>query len=209
MQALSAFHSRILPYVPGCSYPLMDQALVDSAIAFCDESLVIRQFVQDQITIADTNFYTIADTTHETVARVLTVKIDGTAIAPVNSDDGALAITTEPGQPVRYYTTRVDSALKVILYPTPDKQYTLSMEVAWKPLRTAAQLQDDLLNVWVEPVVEGAVARLMATPAQPFTDQMAGAAKLLSAKSGARRARIESTSGRTRVSRYVRPRPFA
>ena len=45
MISIDSFFSRVLPYVVGCSEPMARQAVLDSAIKFCDQSNVIRQTV--------------------------------------------------------------------------------------------------------------------------------------------------------------------
>lgn len=182
---------------------------MDSVIAFCEDSQAIREYASDFPTSATVNYYSIPDKTYETVARFMTVKVDGVEIEPATTDIGPLLTPIQNSKPTVYYTRRTDSVLQLMVYPTPDAAYTLSVECAWKPFRNASVVQDDIYNIWVETIVNGALGRLMMTPGQPFSNPAEGERRLMLAKNGANRARIESIAGRTRTSRGVRPRPFA
>lgn len=209
MQPLSAFFPRILTKVPGCAEPLAQQCLLDSAVEFCDESLAVRSNLTPINTIADTQGYILTDSADEAVSRVLVVKIDGTEISPVDTISAAAVTINEKSKPRAFSTVREDGVLTLKLYPTPDKAYSVTVLAAMRPLRTATQLSDDLLNQWVDPVVNGTLAKIFSTPMQPFTDPATAMAMGTLAKAGARKARIDSTTGSTQTTRSVRMNPFA
>jgi hypothetical protein len=196
-----------MPLVPGCPEPLAKQALQDAAIAFCEESLVIRE-KQNFTTFANTSTYTLTSPTDQQPARVMNLWVDGVLILP-SASDSVTAVSSTAAQPVTYYTTRDSSVFLLNLYPQPDAVYTIIAEVAMRPIRAAASLQDDLFDLWIEPIVEGALARLMSMPGQSFTDQPASMAMRASSLSKARKARTEGGIGRVRASRRVTPNPFA
>src|SRR4030067_1096088 len=42
---ISAFRDRIIPFVPGCPLPLIDQTIIEAARAFCDDTFcIVRTF---------------------------------------------------------------------------------------------------------------------------------------------------------------------
>ena len=209
MIPVSNFFPRVLPFVLGCSDPLAAQAVVDAAIVFCEDSLAIRQ-VLDPITVsvAGGNEYTIDTPMQQSITRVLTAWIDGVQIA-VNPQDQISQLRTDTGKPVGCYTRRIDSTLTVVVYPIPDASYTLTVECAMRPVRGAAQLENDLYDLWVEPISSGALSRLASIPDQPFTNLGLATAHLNLALRGSSKARVESSYNRTRGTQTVRPRPMA
>ena len=208
MKTVASFMPRILPYLPGCSQPMASQALVDYAISFCEDSLVLRQTQEPIAVVANVSAYSLDAPADQQVARVIHVWLDGKLIQPLPSDvpipgDGLVR------RPTAYYTTRVDSELLVNLYPIPDADYTLTVETALRPTRDATTLQDDLFTLWVEPLVLGTLSTVMTIPDQPFSNPAAAMTYSARALQLSRKARIEGGIGRVRSSQRVAPRPFA
>lgn len=204
----TAFLPRLLPYVIGCTQTMALQALVDSAISFCEDSLVIRQRLDRQLTALGQAEFDIGVTAPQSVTRILKVWLDGVEIYPAAADivnDQVLA----QARPRTFYTLPDDTGLMAVLYPVPDKAYTLDAEVALKPTRDAASLHSDLFGTWLEGVVEGAKARLMAIPDQPFSNPAYAQTCAMQAASMAKKARIEGAFGRVRGSLSIKPRLFA
>ena len=208
MKQVTDFLPRVIPSVQGCPEPMAVRAVVDSAIAFCEESLVLREKQDAFSTVANTVAYDLDAPVAQQVARVLNVWVDGTVIDPIPSELIGI-VDTRSTKPTGYYTTRVDSQWQLNLSPTPDAAYSVVVEVALRPTRDAKIVQDDLYNLWIEPIVAGAVGRLMSTPQQPFSDPVTGEAKTLQATAGSRKARVEGTFGRVKSSQRVAPRPLA
>ena len=184
------------------------QALVDSAIAFCNDSLVQHLRLDSQRAQPGTAEFDVTPPPSQAIARVLRVWIDGCEIHATPSDciNDGLAST---GWPRTFYTQQNSSVLSALLYPIPDAAYLIQVEVATRPLRNAKSLENDLFDLWMEPIVEGAKARLMAIPDQPFSNPgMAGAAAA-NAMYLSRKARIEGSYGRTRAAGRVQMRPLA
>lgn len=188
----------------------MAQSVLDSAIAFCEDSLVLREQLDDLATTAGASVYELDVPTQQSVARILTVTLDDQVLTPVPSEMVA-AFDKREGKPVSYYTRRNGSVLELVFYPTPDKRYLISTQVALRPKRSATQLEDDLYELWLEPIVAGAVARIAAIPNQPFSDPMKAQSALTMASIGSRKARNEGAFGRVRgsLSMRITPRKFA
>jgi len=207
MKTLATFLPRLMPLVPGCPEPLAKQALQDSAIAFCEDSLVLRE-KQTFPTVAATGTYTLTSPTDQQPARVMKLWLDGTLLTP-SATDTVSAVTSTPSTPTTYYVTRDSSVMLLNLYPVPDGVFTIVAEVAMRPVRAAASLQDDLFDLWMEPLIEGALSRLMSMPGQSFTDQSGAMMLRSSAQSKSRKARNEGGVGRVQASRRVNPNPIA
>lgn len=194
MQTLDVFYPWVLPKAPGCSSPFANQALVDSAIAFCEESLAIREWQTAFPTVAAQAEYTLSSTTYEQVAKVLAVKLNGVSLQSMPSmlDSELVAYS---GQPTRYFTRRSAGVMTLVLYPTPDKVYTIQTQVANRPIRGTDQLAEDLFTHWIDGVVAGALARLQSTAGQPFYDPSAAMQNTARALTEARKAKQVTDTG--------------
>ena len=208
MIAVSEFFPRLMPYVMGCPEPMAAQALVDSAIAFCNDSLAAHTLLDAQKTQINSPEFDISLPTGLAASRVLRVWVNGREI-PGAAADWIQDDLATLGQPCMFYTRQTDSALAALLYPTPDAAYTLKVEVATRPTRSAKSFENELFDLWMDPIIEGAKARLMAIPDQPFTNPGGAGAAASNAMYLSRRARIEASYGRVRASSRVRARPLA
>lgn len=208
MIATTEFLPRLLPHVSGCSQPMALQALVDSAIAFCEDSLAVRQRLDDQTTRLGQATFDIDPPPQQAVSRILKVWVDGFEISAMPADrvDDGRFLTSRPRS---FYTLQDGSETLGMLYPIPDGEYTLVAEVALRPTRSATSFHDDLFHIWLEHIVTGAVARLMSTQDQPFTNLVLGQNAFAKALYMTRRARVEGSYGRVRGTMNVKQRPFA
>lgn len=210
MKPLSAFYSRILPYLPGCSEPLVDQVLVSSAIDFAESSSVLRQNLDSFKTVAGVIQYDLdPPTANHDIDRVMGVTLDGQELSPGMFEAIRNDLPTAQAKPRGFFTDRTDNVFTLMLSPPPDGKYTVVVAVTLRPAMTATQLDDDLFNMWSEAVTAGAIARAMQIPDQPFTN-FARAQQLMDyVARQINSARIESNYGSIRGSMRVRYRRFA
>jgi hypothetical protein len=210
MKPLSAFFSRILPYLPGCSEPLAAQVLVNAAIEFCDSSLVLRQNLDTFNTVVGRVQYDLdPPSIQHDISRVMGVTLDGKELVAGMTEALRGDMPTAPAKPRGFYTDRTDSVFTLMLSPPPDEAYVVLVNVALSPARAATQLDDDLYNTWIDPIVSNAIARAMQIPDQPFTNPAQAQVLLNSAARQTVASRIEGNYGRVRGSMRVRYRPFA
>lgn len=209
MVDISQFLSRLLPQVPGCSEPLAYQSILDSAIEFCEKSLVIRQNLDAFFTVDGRSVYDLdPPTSSHAIARVISVQLDNKPLHGLFEED-VPNLGDSSGEPTLFHTTRIDNEFVLNLYPIPDERQRVTVHVALKPTRSATQVDDDLFNNWSEVVVEGAIARIARIPNQPFSDVNYAFAMANSAKEKTCRARVEAYHGRVRGGTAVKMRPFA
>ena len=210
MKPLSAFYPRILPYLPGCSEPMVDQVLLNSAIEFAEASLTLRQNLDAFNTVVGKIEYDLdPPTRNHDINRVMSVNVDGKEIAPGMAEAIRNDLPTAVAIPRGFYTDRTDNTFVLRLSPPPDKVYRVVVGVTLRPARGATLLDDDLYNIWIDPVVSGAIARAMQIPDQPFTNFAQALYLLDSAAKQTNSSRIESNYGLVRGSMRVRARPFA
>ena len=210
MKALSAFYPRILPYLPGCSEPLVNQVLVNAAIEFCDGSMVLRQNLEAFDTVAGVTQYDLEPPSGQhDINRVMGVSLDGKELSPGMAEIVRNDLPTDNAKPRAFYTDRTDSTFTLRLTPPPDDVYSVVVAVTLRPARAATLLDDDLYNIWIDPIVSGAIARAMMVPDQAFSNPAQAQYLLNSAAKQTNNSRIESTYGLIRGSMRVRSRPFA
>ena len=209
MKPLSAFYPRILPYLPGCPEPIVDQVLVNSAIEFAESSLTLRQNLDPFNTIVGIAQYVLdPPTANHDIHRVMGVTLGGRELHPGLVEAIRGDLPTANATPRGFYTDRTDNTFTVMLSPPPDTEQSVVVNVTLRPARNATQLDDDLYNIWIDPIVSGAIARAMQIPNQPFTDYARAEALLASAAKQTNASRIESMYGLTRGSMRVRARSF-
>jgi hypothetical protein len=210
MKPLSAFYPRILPYLPGCPEPLVDQVLLNSAIEFCEASLTLRQNLDVFRTVVGKVEYDLdPPTKNHDINRVMGVTLNGKELRPGMFEAIRNDLPTAAAIPRGFYTDRTDNTFTLRLSPPPDKVYPVTVAVTLRPARTAVLLDDDLYNIWIDPVVSGAIARAMQIPNQQFTDYARADQLLAEAARLTNSSRIEGNYGLVRGSMRVRARPFA
>lgn len=210
MKPLSAFYPRILPYLPGCPEPIVDQVLVNAAIEFAENSLTIRQNLDTFNTVIGISQYDLdPPTSNHDINRVMSVAVNGKELAPGMAEVIRNDLQTATATPRGFYTDRTDNTFTLRLSPPPDKVLPVVVAVTLRPARNATQLDDDMYNIWIDPIVAGAIARAMEIPDQPYTNFARAQELMMTSAKLTNTSRIESNYGLVRGSMRVRSRPFA
>jgi hypothetical protein len=172
MKPWSDFYDLLSPDVPNCPQPAQEQALRQSAIAFCEQSLAWKYTLPDfDVTVASAD-YDFPDITDAVVHAIVFAEFNDQEI-DVNTAQDDMRIWNwrhQPGSPE--YVLGGPKSFKLV--PTPDLEGTLTMEVALKPSPTAETIDDDLYDEFREAIVHGALSRLMLSPKKPYTDTNLG-----------------------------------
>lgn len=210
MKPVSDLFPYIMPRVPGCSEPLAQQAVVDAAIAFCDESMVLRERLDPITTQPGEADYELDTPPQTRLSRVLRVQLDGVGLTALPATMlPAHAMDMLPGdKPLAFCVSRRDESFLLTLLPPPTAEFKLDIEVALAPSAGATRLPDDLVSRWRQALVYGALARLHDVPGQPFTDPVSASAATAQYLSQVKRARVESNVGHVRASVSVKMRSF-
>ena len=209
MIPLSAFFPRLLPSVIGCSEPLAQQALLDSAIEFCGRSLAVTTTL-DAVTLREgLASFEVETPTDTTIAQVLNLWYDGRELESSPYVD-ATAMSTSNGDPRFFYGEDIDEIFNITLMPAPDRTVRSGVIVraALKPTRTANTVHNVLFERYAPAIVDGALAILMATPDQSFSDETKALLMANRARAGANNARIDASHGRVQSSMSVKMRAF-
>lgn len=168
MKPWSDFYDLVMPGLPGCPFGMVDNALRQSAIVFCEQSLAWRFIHPDVPVVAGTAEYAFVPPPDAMVYCIIYAALDGEEI---ESHAGESSIT------IRNWRARSGTPLYVLggataatLVPNPDAAGTLTMTAALKPSASSTGIDDTLFNEFREPIMHGALAQLMLSPKKPYTD---------------------------------------
>lgn len=217
MQSIDVFLSRLAPKVPGCPDPLLRQALVDSAIQFCEETTLIQHTSPPQAVTAGVGTYVLDTPSQQSVVYTLKVWYGTTALRPAISDqiDAILALVTsagtqtpEKGIPQVFYEFAPG---EIGIYPVPTESLPnmLSARLSVKPNRSAVTLDDVLYEDWVEVITAGAAYRVYSIPGEVFSSEQRASTEKEAFWNGITKASGIGVRGRVRAAISTRQRPLA
>lgn len=168
MKLWSAFYPYILIYLPGCPYPVVDQALLLASMEYFDKSLAWKEWLDPVQTVAGVNEYDFEiDTRQQEIVQLCAATTDG--------DDLPLALS---GELPADWQTRYDTAgiftrnrLSFLLTETPVAAgQFIKTEVTLKPALTATGIPDELFAHHAQAIAFGAAGQVMTIPGEPFTN---------------------------------------
>lgn len=199
MTPLTAFLTRLMPRAPGCPQPTALQALLDSALEFCDRTRAIRVTTSPASLVRGQAVYYL-DLPRGVEPLMYVRAWVGTNLLRVptqahrwaveqHQDDGA------EGTP-QVMLPDEDGAVRV--HPAPDAHWAgrpLVVQLAVRPAHNATDVMDELFTTWRDAVVGGALSRLCSIPNQSYSNPAAAAEGALMFASGVSRARSEANRG--------------
>lgn len=193
MKPVEAFRNRVSVRIPELPDALIDDAVVDTCIDFCERSTIVRRNLDTFTTVAGRREYDIDACNMQSVTEIVRVWCDSSELVAV--DDETLPLDGRQSTP-RYFLEEEPGRLA--LYPIPNKAYTINVRAALRPQRGAKMVADTLYENWVEVIVAGALARLYAIPGDFFNAALAqanGAGYM----AGVNSAMLQAGTGNTRV----------
>lgn len=155
--------SHVEPEVSGCSVPLIEQALRDSAIEFCANSM-IWIVINDSISVtAGEPTYEIEVPIGASLVQIKSIKLSGELLSPLSVDQLDINFPhwkTKQGQPKHY--SQVDDD-EFFLVPVPEATINNALDVvlAVQPSRNSTYFPNWINNRYQDGIVAGAKARLM------------------------------------------------
>lgn len=209
MKPLADFLPEVMPSVAGCPVPLIINAVRNAAIEFLKDTGLSEQAVSIPLTAGLASYVipVAAGTVAQSFVRGV---VDGaysvTATNPVSLHDNNADWRNEAGNvPNRAF---IEGGLLTVT-PIPSAEgATLSAVFTTAPARAAIEVDDFLLEDWIEGIASGALSRLMALPGYPWANPELVAyhkGKFETAKS---EARVFKMKGGTDSSIAVTPRRF-
>ena len=169
MTPWSAFAPWVKPLVPGCPDPMVERALCDAAIEFCEMTQAFTERATLRIKAGRPVYDVISD--DGIPGMVQAVTIGEHALPPVFLE----ALTNAYGEAWKDHTGAPryfigDGEDQLRLYPIPDEDATGSMTLAIRPSRTDTQWDDRLYERHGETIAEGALSRLFNQNSTPWAD---------------------------------------
>lgn len=166
---LDAFLPRITPYAPGVAEPTAFANIIKAAQIFCDRGRLWRNDVSVDVTPVSVNTIPVpvgAELFEIESARVAERSLEPISIAELDRRyaDWRSQVNDLP----RWYTQTVPGTVQLV----PACTGTLDLSTFLRPTNNAQQLPD-LFGQYLEEIADGALARILMIPAQPFTDPAA------------------------------------
>lgn len=218
MKTLDAFLPYILPHALGASDPLAKQCLVRAAQEFCRRTLVIQEvFTTSQAVGAGE--YDVDLPSQSQLLRLNAVMVGESravlepvvhATLPVALRGAAGGASPQSGTPTTaYFKTATGKSFWLYPLPAEASTDTVTVRASYAPTLNATSLDDALMDDWLDAMAAGALARLLATKGQPFSDPVMSMAHKQAFEVEVSRGRREGLTGRIVGSPRVQGRSFA
>jgi len=195
---VSDFSKFILPEVIGCPDPLLEQAVLQSAFYFCDQTGAWDEVAETIQLEAGVDQYELDQPSGAIALRVRDLWIDGNRVP-----SGQLSIASG--------MKSFDSANSfgiVTIRPTPTQAAAMQVRVVYAPMSTAKTLPDMLMQRYETAISSGVKARLMLMNGVAWANPTLGAFHKQSFDAAITEARNESIYDRAGGCIYVKPRAF-
>ena len=166
MKRWSDFYDLIMPDLPGCPSAAVDSALRQSAISFCEQSLVWREMHPDIPVVSGTAEYAFTPPPHAIIHAVIHATLGGQEMT-LYAGEASSCIKEGHGRGRPEYICVGDTSLTLV--PEPDTAGTLLLIVALKPSPVSTGIEDAQFNEYREAIVHGALMRLMLSPRKPYS----------------------------------------
>lgn len=213
MVSLDAFLPRLLPYVIGVAQPLAHQALLDTAIQFCEETGVVRHTTSPVLTVAGQATYDVDLPSQTELSRVLKVWVGWRMVyaapeAMVDSVRGVSTDVTNDTGTIHAASVIEPGTITLVAAPSEDG-FQIVVRAATRPTRSATQVDDALFNRWCDAITSGAIYRLASVPGQPFSDPNQAQIAFGMFRQQLNLAKIQANRGPMGGAVSVKLRPFA
>lgn len=197
-----AFGPWIKPLVPGCPDPMVERAVCDAAIEFCEMTQAFTERATLRTRAGHSAYEVVSD--DGIPGMVLGATLAGRTLAPVYLE----ALTNAHGEAWKdhvgapqYYLGDAEDHLR--LYPAPDADETGTLSIAIRPSRMDTQWDDRLLERYGEIVADGALARLLNQDSTPWHDPNAAMRRRVRFQQGINKIRLKVAAAHAPSTFYV------
>lgn len=202
MATVESFRANVQPDVPACPTPYIDSAIVDACRAFARDTWLLTQSTLE-VTSAGSQVIDLFGGVGEEVIGVSSVVIDGSMQLTPYEPNQVLIDVQQPGRPTHYWFR--DGQL--VLFPTPDAAYSLSVQSITSPVFGTTSVDDRYLG-YVEAIRAHTLYKIMRTPGAAWSDPQSAMANYALYKSLAGNFKNTSLFGGSHAQRRVIPNFF-
>lgn len=206
MKTLTDFLPEVMPSVPGCPQPMVINAIRNSVIEFQERSGLSEQTIPITL-VPDLADYMLTPAAGTTLRELLRGDLDSQPVYPateadLDSDNAAWRFAI--GTPTRMLVK--NGLLKVT--PIPQLAGTLNTVFVDTLTRTATDVDDVLIDEWMETIASGALRRLLAMPGVAWSNPDLSMYHKGVFDTDVCNARIERDKAGTNASIRIQPRRF-
>ncbi|MDB5885020.1 MAG: hypothetical protein JWR74_1191 [Polaromonas sp.] len=168
MKPWTDFYPYILIYLPGCPYPVVDQALLLASMEYFDKSLAWKEWLDPVQTLAGVNEYDFEITpSQQEIVQLCAATTDGDDLPLALPDELPSDWQTGYGKPGIF--TRDRRSFWLTETPVAAGQF-IKTEVTLKPSLTATGIPDELFAHHAQAIAFGAAGQVMTIAGEPFTN---------------------------------------
>lgn len=204
MAAWSAFSPWIKPLVPGCPDPMIERAVCDAAIEFCEMTQAFQERAPLNIK-ANKSTYPLSSADGVPGMVLGVTGANEQVLSPVYIEALTNAYGEEwknhTGDPRHYLATDEDN---LRLYPIPLKDQTGTLTLSTRPSRTDTSWDDRLYERYGEIIADGALARLQVQVGTPWADVQSGTFRRTRFAQGISKVRAKVQTGMTPATIYAK-----
>lgn len=175
-----AFFPEVLPFLENCPEMAAYNAVRNSVIEFCKQSLYLNDDLDPFGVIKGENTYDIDVPTGYKLSNVIALWFQGAILDKKTEAELRLMYTRDwrsiPGNP-RYYTGFDEDSVTFCLCPDQTISQAITGRIAYEPLRSSVKVDERVYERYAELIGWGARARLMSNAEQPYSDA-AGAVQM-------------------------------
>lgn len=157
------FGPYVLPYVIGCPYPTLELQVKLAAIEFCEKTKCWVKPLEPAQTYGQHLLEVDASYERARIVDIQRVQVGGVAWPIVDPADGIWRAQADDGRAFCFPATS-----GVMIYPLQPNGTSVVVTASLVPTLDATSL-DASMYEHIEAIANGAIAKIMRIPGQPFT----------------------------------------
>jgi len=161
----SEFSPYVMPYVIGCSDPLLEQHARMVTIEFCRRTMCYQRTL-DEVPTDGTPIVELDLPNGTQIVKIKGVKADGREWTLVDPIRGMEFVRSE--SPLDFCFTQDNKTL--MLYPEQPTGVPVEVTAALMPTLNASSLDGDVASQFMYDIAPGIIASLKRIPGQPFSN---------------------------------------
>lgn len=169
---LKNFHPMMVPELPGCPEPLIDQRLKHAIRRYCIDTEAWKVTIDPVDLVASQQEYSVTPNWDARIQRVAEVRVNSEA-GVTNGDEGNVIHPT-------HYEFTAPKTLRFESSYIPSDSVTdgLVVDAILVPFIDEFEIDEEFLNRWYEPIMAWAMHDLMMMAAKKWTNPVLAAQNL-------------------------------